>query len=329
MPGLSLILLSFHHLERGRKLRRRPRHLAILALTSFLVVSPVIGGPVILGGDDLTDHGTWTGTTATAGWLYIQKAIQNILAGVTRPGNNGSIAALGSAPSTATTDDAGAAVDRAGQVLGRTVNHYEGAAAINQFFIDLAAGTVNPAMIHIAGTGANNDLSTAEGDALTANALAISNFVSTGGGLMAHGSGADAYGWLVALLPGLTEVSGCQETGATLTPAGMAAFPGLSNSDIDATAGPCHSHFEGNFGGLTALALDGSAPTRFAYIIGGGAGTVIVGPTPTQVPAPTQVPSPSPTVAAFAAAVPTLSFPMMALFAVVLAALGFVFMRRN
>lgn len=48
-------------------------------------------------------------------------------------------------------------------------------------------------------------------------------------------------------------------------------------------------------------------------------------PTPT----PTQVSSPTPTVPAVAAVVPTLSFPMMALFAVALAALGFVFMRRN
>lgn len=40
-------------------------------------------------------------------------------------------------------------------------------------------------------------------------------------------------------------------------------------------------------------------------------------------------PTPSPTIPAFTAVVPTLSFPMMALFAVALAALGFVFMRRH
>jgi hypothetical protein len=40
-------------------------------------------------------------------------------------------------------------------------------------------------------------------------------------------------------------------------------------------------------------------------------------------------PTPSPTIPAFTAVVPTLSFPMMALFAVALATLGFLFMRRH
>ena len=35
------------------------------------------GGPVILGGDDLTDHGSrdTTANTNLAGWLYLEKAI--------------------------------------------------------------------------------------------------------------------------------------------------------------------------------------------------------------------------------------------------------------
>ena len=57
-----------------------------------------------------------------------------------------------------------------------------------------------------------------------------------------------------------------------LTPAGIGAFPGLSNADI--TAGPCHNHFEGSLGSLVVLALDGATPPR-NFIIGGGAGTVI------------------------------------------------------
>jgi hypothetical protein len=40
-------------------------------------------------------------------------------------------------------------------------------------------------------------------------------------------------------------------------------------------------------------------------------------------------PTPTPTIPAFTAVVPTLSFPMMALFAVALATLGFLFMRRH
>ena len=108
---------------------------------------------------------------------------------------------------------------------------------------------------------------------------------------MAHGSGLDAYGWLSALLPGLTDSGGCSSGGATLTAAGIAAFPGLANANVDANAGPCHSSFVGNFGGLTTLAFDGN---NRSYIIGGGAGTLIQCGLDGQPPCPTnQVPEPS------------------------------------
>ncbi|MCH7998752.1 MAG: hypothetical protein IIA91_04620, partial [Chloroflexi bacterium] len=67
------------------------------------------GGPVILGGDDLTDHGSISGDTLQEGWLYIRKALENINPNVLRPGNDNSVAVLGSADSTATDGDAGAA----------------------------------------------------------------------------------------------------------------------------------------------------------------------------------------------------------------------------
>jgi hypothetical protein len=253
----------------------------------------VSAGPVILGGDDLTDHGSRSaGGANLEGWLYIEKAVGNLYSSQTRPGTlTTDIAALGSAlPVGFPSANAGAAIGSAADVLGRSVGYFDGAASINQFFIDLGTGAVNPAVIWLAGTGANNDLDTAEGTALTNNAAAINAFVTSGGGLMAHGSGSTAYGWLSALLPGLIETGGCNSSGAILTAAGAAAFPGLSNSDIDANAGPCHSHFEGNFGGLTTLALDGSNP-RLSYIIGGGADTVIVCGVPGAPACPT-VPEP-------------------------------------
>jgi len=251
--------------------------IGVLSLVAC-TVSTADAGAVIMGGDDLTDHGSVSGGVNMQGWLYIQKAVDNILnlpGNVTRPGNDGSIAALGSAPSSVTSGgDAGAAIGSAAAVLGKTVNYYDGDTAINQFFSDLASGAVKPAMLWLAGTGAENDLDSAEGAALTANAAAIAAFVNSGGGLMAHGSGEDAYGWLSAVLPGVSNVDGCEEDGAELTPAGTAAFPGLSNSDIDGNAGPCHSHFEGSLGSLEVLALDGGDP-RLNFIIGGGAGTRI------------------------------------------------------
>ena len=81
----------------GRILRRTLAAFGFLALFAGVAQA----GPVIIGGDDLTDHGNASpyGVTNLLGWLYIEKAIGNLASNVTRPGNNGSIAALGSAPS--------------------------------------------------------------------------------------------------------------------------------------------------------------------------------------------------------------------------------------
>ncbi len=243
-------------------------------------VSPVraaLGGPVILGGDDLTDHGSrgadiGPGTTLFNGWLYIQKALENLAPNVTRAGNDGSVAVLGSTDSTAGSGNAGAAYHYAvpnaalTTSLSGVVNFHEGAVAIAQFFTDLNAGTVNPAIIVTPGTGAGNDLSGTEGTALATGAVNIANFVNSGGGLMGHGSGNTAWGWLTTLLPGIAFPSGCSGFTLTLTAAGIAAFPGLTNADI--RAGPCHNQFTGNLGGLLVLALDSSARK---IILGGAA----------------------------------------------------------
>lgn len=267
-----------------------------------LAVAGVIGvfvahahaGPVILGGDDLTAHGSFDDTSNVEGWLYIEKAINNLLGSQTRGGPiTVDIAALGSESSTATSDDAGAAIGSAASQLAKSISYFEGDTAINQFFVDLGNGTVNPRVIWLAGNDAFNDLDEDEGAALVTNASAINSFVSSGGGLMSHGGEGDglvvAYGWLTALLPALTAVNGCDSDGAVLTSAGSAAFPGLSNSDVDGNAGPCHNHFEGNFGGLVTLASDAD---NLSYIIGGGPATVIQCGQPNQPPCPSQVPEP-------------------------------------
>ena len=217
-----------------KRLRRNALLVAALALSAS-----AWAGPVILGGDDLTDYGSRSG----------------------------------------------GAISSAANVLGRSVAFYDGSASISAFFAGLAAGTINLGIIWIAGTGATNDLEADEGVALSANAAARDLFVVSGGGLMAHGSGAIAYGWLSALFPGLNKPSGCSSTGAKLTAAGIAAFPGLSNSDVNENAGPCHSHFTGNFGGLATSASDGNGRS---YIIGSAAGGCgsITQPPVGSVPAP-------------------------------------------
>jgi len=259
---------------------------ALFAFNSGGPANAAAGGPVILGGDDLTDHGEVDESTVPPtlidGWLYIQKALENIKPNVLRPGNDGSVAVLGSADSTETSGDAGAAYYWAvPQVAGLTgVSFYEGEEAINQFFADLAAGTAKPAIIVISGTGASNDLSDDddgdafsddEGVALTNNATSIANFVNSGGGLMSHGSGESAYGWLTALFPDALNIESGSSDDLYLTPDGTAAFPGLTTSDIN--AGPWHSHFEGSLGDLKVLVrssdvLD-SQDLDAAVIIGG------------------------------------------------------------
>lgn len=269
------------------------RGLGGLAVAATLgLASHAQAGPVILGGDDLTDHGYIRDGRLYEGWLYIQKALTNLLGTATITDSTVDIAVLGAADSEATSGNAGAAVHHAAALSGWTVSYYDGATAIGNFFTALAGGTVTPTVMWLAGTGAANDLNDDEGLALTDNAAAINSFVSDGGGLMAHGSGTTAYGWLSALLPGISEVTDCDSNGATLTADGQAAFPGLSDSDVDSKAGPCHSHFTGDFGGLTTLAFDG---LRRSYIIGGGADTIIQCGQPGQPACPQGVPV-SPTI---------------------------------
>lgn len=251
----------------------------LLILVCGLASTNAFAGPIILGGDDLDLHGSYASGANQKGWLYIEKALASMYRDgcITRPGNDGSIAVLGAAFSTAATGgNAGAAAHYAGSVaLSKTVNYYDLAGGINQFFIDLSSGAVRPAIIYIPSSDfdAVGGISTTEGAALTAHAADLQSFVNSGGGLMAHIDGSNTSGW-VTTVTGVTVTTGCNSVGATLTAAGNTAFPALSDSNINSTAGPCHATFSGSLGGLSVLALDGSSPKR-NVIIGGGCGTTI------------------------------------------------------
>lgn len=262
-----------------------------------------VGGPVILGGDDLTSHGNINLTTGLLedGWLYMEKSIANISPKVGRPNDN-SVAALGSrdAGPLVFSSDAGAAIGRAAGNNGLTVTYYNDEAGIRDFFAKLAAGTVQPRIIWIAGDDASNDLGDGVGDefqALTDNAQAINNFVNGGGGLMSHGA-ANVYGfpahdngtpadttddvtvprpgWLNAILPGAVAVNGGSSDDLFLTPAGILAFPGLTNDNIN--AGPWHSHFRGDLGGLEVLAESNCVPRDGGGNGGEGCGNTLLTP---------------------------------------------------
>jgi hypothetical protein len=209
-------------------------------------------GPVILGGDDLTQHGQVNAAgEPQLGWLYIQRALTNISPNVTRPNDN-SVAALGSSAAAAANDgDAGAAIGVAAPRAGLSVNYYDGAPAINDFFAKLRDGQLRPRIIWLSGTEATNDLGSCSGtenEAVARNAALIDDFVSNGGGLMSHGT---CYRWVTSLLPGLQTVDSGSNNDLYFTPEGLAALPGLTLEDIN--AGPWHNHFQGNFGGLQVL----------------------------------------------------------------------------
>ena len=240
---------------------------ACLAAWGALGVSTA--GPIILGGDDLHSHGSrdTVNNINLAGWAYVQNALNNLVTQSTYPSNDGTIVVLGSAPSTNTSGDGCGAPYWAGQSLVpvRTVTCIDTAASITAYLAGVANGTNRPMVIVYPGDDVGNDVDTTEEAAWLAGAATISSYVAAGGGLLGH---AGQYTWLSALVPGLTRVGTCNASPATLTPAGLAAFPAISNANIN--AGPCHNTFTGTLGGLQVLATDANG---LNFIIGGGAGT--------------------------------------------------------
>jgi Ca2+-binding RTX toxin-like protein len=282
----------------SRRWRGLTAAFAAICVCSLAWASAAAAGPVILGGDDLTAHGSQDGSgNNQQGWLYMEKAIGNMKPNVTRPNDN-SIAALGSAPAPPTSSgNAGAAIGAAADKNGMTVQYFNSAAEINTAFAGIADGSYQPAIVWVAGDDASNDLGDTgcegagtEGQAITDNAGTLNTFVSEGGGLMSHGT---CYPWLTALLPTVTTVDGGGSGDLFLTPEGQAAFPGLSDADIN--AGPWHNHFEGDFGGLQVLArsnaVDDSAGNDAAVILGGSAVDIVPPPPP---PPPPPVPQAAP-----------------------------------
>jgi len=259
------------------------------------------GGPVILGGDDLTDHGSRDSSTGASerGWLYIERAVGNIKPRVRRANDN-SIAAFGSVdpdPSGATfpSSNAGAAIKNAAQKNGMTVRFFNGAAAINSAMAQISNGSYRPAIMWVAGDGAPNDLddeapctdtdpaTQTEGEALVRNAGVMDRFVNGGGGLLSHGT---CYPWLSALLPGLQTPESGDSGDLYLTPQGRSAFPGVTEAHVN--AGPWHNHFQGNFGGLQLLVrsrnVNDNRGQDAAVVIGGAQVSLVRRTTPAATP---------------------------------------------
>jgi hypothetical protein len=244
-----------------------------LAATSLLVLAtPALAGPFILDGTDADDHGFASSGANQAGWLYIQKALQNIAASSSLTKTQKSIAVLGGSSDALTAAQSAVALS-ALSGAGWTVVGYSGAAAINAFF---SVNTNTASVLYIPSDGVSGGLDTAEEAALTTNAANINSFVGAGGGLFSMGH---SYGWLGTLVPGLTASSN-SNTGITLTAAGNAAFPSLTNADL--SSGPYHYAFS-NTGSIPILGTGVGGST----LIIGAAGGSVTAPQPTGgVPEP-------------------------------------------
>lgn len=256
-------------------------------------------GPVIIDGTDSNDHGFVSGGVNQDGWLYIEKALDNLASAVTSSAtkvlvnlgaNTDSLAAINSAFGLSALPG-----------LGWVKTDVDGDVAIAAWLDALA--TSNTGILYIPTVGLNGgDLVAAELTAINARAAAINSFVSgagdptQGGALFSEGEvGTGAYGWLSTLIPGIviTQHSGSGVSSAlSLTADGNAAFPGLTNADL--STGPWHTDFSGSLGGLNILATapDNQGVTR-NVILGGGAGTVIGCGQEGQPACPSVIPEPA------------------------------------
>lgn len=254
---------------------------SIGAVAAILTASSsALAGPFILAGTDADDHGSATGTTNNDGWFFMQRAIENLAVAPSLTNVSKKVVFLGSSAGEAL-NAANAAFNNSNLPgMGWTSASVDGVAAINDFFSGAGAHNVGNSSIIMMDSGSNvgGGATAAERTAFTTNAVAINSFLGDGGGLFSQANG---YGWVSALIAGLT-APGESNTGISLTPAGSSAFPGLTNADL--SSGPYHNRFE-NFGLIPVLGT--SNATSNPIIIGASGGSVTdPGDPPTGVPEP-------------------------------------------
>lgn len=234
--------------------------LKITAAVLCLASSTAFAGPFILAGTDADDHGFVSAGTNQAGWLFMQRALENIGAGVTN--GNKTVVVLGSTSSAATA--ANSAFDLSGLVGSGWTRANISTASFADFFGGIGAVNINNVGLLMMDSDGNIG-GGVSGSAFVPYAPMLNSFVGGGGGLFSQSNG---YQWLTALLPAVT-VTSESNTGISLTAAGNAAFPGLTNADL--STGPYHNRFNG-FSPIPTLGT--SNATGEAIIIGGTGGSI-------------------------------------------------------
>lgn len=280
----------------------RHLHHAAAGLIAGCFATAALAGPVIIDGTDSNDHGAVSAGVNQAGWEYMQRALEN-LGGQVNATVSKTVVTLGTQAGTQARNAIASAFGLSSLVgAGWTIQHIDGAAAITAYFATIS--TANTGILYLPTSGlTGGDMDAAEQAAVNLAAAAINTFVGgagnpvLGGGLFAQAEAqTGAWGWLSTLLPGISFFNSTTGTNITLTPAGTAAFPGLTNADL-VGADPWHTEFSGNLGGLSVLGVADRANVNRNVILGGGAGTVIQCGLPGQPPCQTPEPESLPLVA--------------------------------
>jgi hypothetical protein len=238
-----------------------------LGITSIANASGT-GGPIVLDGMDPVCHAGMGENTDQ----YIAKVVKSVYDQSTMPGNNGKIAILGIANTSAAGGCGGAwttllsskfltQFGTSASGLQPQVQFITTSTELNTFFSTGITSTP-PKMLWIPDDWSR---SSAINTIFTTNAERIADFVNSGGGLF---SNYNPYGWLTALLPSAVFNNGGCNGGPDATADGTADF-GLTNTMVAAC---WHGYFTGNVGTLKTL-VDYPYPTgstRKAVSIGGG-----------------------------------------------------------
>lgn len=233
----------------------------VAAVFSVSTSAVALAGPFILSGTDSDDHGFVSAGANQDGWLFMQKALENLAPSVTN--GNKVVTILGSTFGAATA--ANSAFNLSSLVAAGWTVQTVSTANFATFFG--AGGGLANAGILMMDSGFNVS-GGVDGSAFVPYASAINTFVGNGGGLFSQGNG---YAWVTSLLPTLTVTVSGDSTPLTLTAAGNAAFPGLTNGDL--STGPWHNYFT-NVGALPILATAPSSGVTRNLIIGSSSGSI-------------------------------------------------------